>query len=171
MLGYRFYGRIIKRKLVRPDDSRPTPAHRLKDGVDYFPSRRLVLFGHHFSSIAGAGPILGPVLALSLFGWGVTALWILLGVVFIGAVHDYLSLHISVRHGGRSISDVARDVIGVRARYLFLGFVWLTLVLVIAVFIKVTAASLINQPEIVLPTFGLIPLAMLFGFLVYRKNL
>ncbi|MFP4058767.1 MAG: carbon starvation CstA family protein, partial [Candidatus Brocadiia bacterium] len=95
VLAYRWYGRRIERRLVGPSDE-PTPAHAQRDGVDYYPARRIVLFGHHFASIAGAAPILGPVVAVAAFGWAPTALWILLGVVLIGAVHDYLSLMISV---------------------------------------------------------------------------
>ncbi|MBN1420963.1 MAG: carbon starvation protein A [Planctomycetes bacterium] len=167
---YKVYGGFIERRLVGPDDNRSTPAVASFDGVDYQSARPVVLFGHHFSSIAGAGPILGPVFACAAFGWGGAILWILIGVVFIGGVHDYLSLMVSVRHGGRSIPDVAREAIGERSRVLFQIFVWLTLVLVVAAFISAATGTFINEPEIVVATFGLIPLAMLFGSLVYRKN-
>ncbi len=170
ILGYRFYGRRIERKLVRPDDGKPTPAIVMHDGVDYSPAKPLVLFGHHFSSIAGAGPVLGPVAAVFAFGWGGGLLWILIGVVFIGAVHDYLSLILSVRHGGKSVPDLTGRYIGPRARLFFLFFVWVALVLVIAVFCNVAAATLASTPEVVLPTFGILPVAMLFGLMLNKMK-
>lgn len=169
--AYRWYGGLIDRKIVRPDDSRSTPSRSSFDGVDYCPGKRVVLFGHHFSSIAGAGPIIGPVAAVAAFGWGVSLLWIALGVVFVGAVHDYLSLMISVRHGGKSLPDIAREVIGARARTIFMWFVWLSLILVIAVFAVVASKTLTSTPEIVIPTFAVIPIAALFGWTTYRTRL
>jgi carbon starvation protein len=170
-LVYHFYGRLIERKLVEPNDADETPAHRIRDGVDYYPARPLVLFGHHFASIAGAGPIIGPVLAAAAFGWGVSILWILVGVVLIGAVHDYTTLMVSVRYDGRSIPDVTRELVGGKARVLFQLFVWITLIFIIAVFAIAAARSFIADPRIVIPAFGLIPLAMIFGWLVNRVGL
>ncbi len=167
-LGYRFYGRFIEKKLVQPRNERPTPAHAKNDGVDYYPANPFVLFGHHFSSIAGAGPIIGPIIAAAAFGWLAGLIWILIGSVFIGAVHDYLSLTISLRFEGKSISDAARSVIGKRSWLLFQLFIWFALVLVIAVFIDVAARSFVARPEIVLPGLGLIPLASVFGIMIYR---
>ena len=89
IIMYRWYGNVIDRQIIRPSDDVPTPAHTLKDNIDYVPTQPAILFGHHFSSIAGAGPIVGPMLAYSLFGWLPALLWVLLGSVFIGAVHDY----------------------------------------------------------------------------------
>jgi len=167
--AYHYYGhRRIQNRLFAPLDQTPTPAHERRDGVDYSPAPRLVLFGHHFSSIAGAGPIVGPIIAVAAFGWGPTVLWLLLGGVFIGGVHDYLSLMISARHGGTSIASSADKVISRRARLLFLCFVWLALILVIAVFAAFAAQIMITRPETVLPTFLLIPLAMAFGWI--QKN-
>jgi len=168
VLAYRVWGRHVARRLVEPDDARPPPSTTQNDGVDFYPSAPPLLFGHHFSSIAGAGPIIGPVIAVAVFGWGGTLIWILLGVVFIGAVHDYLSLMLSVRNGARSTADVAADVVGRRARTLFLVFVWLTLVLIIAVFADAVTRTVLAEPQIVVPTLGLIPLAMVFGLLVNK---
>ena len=123
-LGYRFYGGWIERRIVLPNDDSPTPAYSCGDGVDFCPAEKPLLFGHHFSSIAGAGPIIGPVFAVAAFGWGGVVLWILLGGVFIGAVHDYLSLMVSVRNEGRSIPDVAVTAVGPFSRILFLIFVF-----------------------------------------------
>ncbi len=171
ILGYWLYGSFIRRRLIEPDDSRPTPAHAMRDGVDYYPARRIVLFGHHFSSIAGAGPIIGPVAAVAAFSsWGPAFFWILIGVVFLGAVHDYVSLMVSVRNRGTSIPDIAGEAVSRSTRAMFQVFVWLALVLVIAVFVSVATKSLMAKPEIVIPTFGLIPVAMLFGHLVYRRG-
>ncbi len=170
ILAYRFYGRHLQRTLVKPTDE-ATPAEAKQDGVDYYPAKRIVLFGHHFASIAGAGPILGPVLACAFFGWGATALWILIGVVLIGAVHDYMALMISVRHGGASLPDVARSAVSRSARVLFLIFVWIGLVLVITAFCGAAAGTFVKAPQIVLPTFSLMLIAVLFGFLTYRVKL
>jgi len=149
---------------------RPTPAHTLHDGLDYQPAPNAVLFGHHFSSIAGAGPIVGPLIGVLFFGWVPALIWIALGSVFIGAVHDYLALMASVRHDGRSLGDLAEHYVGRRAKLILAVFLWLALVLIIAVFGVITAQTFTRQPEIVLPTFGLIGLAFLFGWGVLRHR-
>lgn len=168
MICYNWYGKKMENKLVDPDDNIPTPAVALNDGVDFYPAKPIVLFGHHFSSIAGAGPILGPVAAVAAFGWGGSILWILLGTVFIGAVHDYLSLMVSVKFKGNSIPQIAQEVIGRRARNLFSVFVLITLILVAAVFAFVATQTLISTPQVVIPTFGVIFVAMAFGYMVYK---
>lgn len=108
LFAYRWYGGFIARRLVEPDNGRATPAHTQRDNVDFVPANPAILFGHHFSSIAGAGPIVGPMLAYSLFGWLPALLWILVGAVFIGAVHDYTAMMASVRSRGVSVADIAR---------------------------------------------------------------
>jgi carbon starvation protein len=167
-LGYRFYGGWIERRIVEPDDSTPTPAFSCADGVDFCAAEQPLLFGHHFSSIAGAGPIIGPLVALAHFGWLATILWIVVGSIFLGAVHDYLALMISVRHRGASIAEIARQTMGRGAKMVFSIFLWLALVLIITVFGVVGAQTLVQKPEIVLPTLMIIPLAMLFGLMIYR---
>ncbi|MBE9565522.1 MAG: carbon starvation protein A [Proteobacteria bacterium] len=171
IIAYRWYGSVIDRRVVRPDDNREPPSCTDFDGVDYCPGKPVVLFGHHFSSIAGAGPIIGPVAAVAAFGWGASILWIALGVVFAGAVHDYVALMVSVRHGGRSLPEIARDVVGARARLLFMVFVWLSLILIIAVFAVVASKTLMTTPAIVIPTFAIIPIAALFGWATYKLKL
>lgn len=168
---YRLYGGFIERTLIKPNDANPTPANSMKDNVDFVPSPPALLFGHHFSSIAGAGPIVGPILAYSLFGWLPALLWILVGSVFIGAVHDYTALMTSVRSRGVSIAELAQQHVSNAARWIFSVFLWLALVLVIAVFAVLTAQTLAEKPEIVVPTLGLMVLALLFGYFVYQKNL
>jgi len=167
-LGYRFYGSYIERKLVKPDDSKPTPAVALNDNVDYSPAKTSFLWGHHFASIAGAGPIIGPILAVSYFGWGITALWITIGSVFMGAVHDYLSLMLSVRNKGQGIAEVAGISIGNRTRVVFAILIWLTLVFIITVFAASGAKALVAYPELVIPTFGMCIVAIGLGLAVYR---
>ncbi|MEX2088948.1 MAG: carbon starvation protein A [Bacteroidota bacterium] len=168
---YKLYGGFIERTLVKPKDANPTPANSMKDNIDFVPSPPALLFGHHFSSIAGAGPIVGPILAYSLFGWLPALIWILVGSVFIGAVHDYTALMTSVRSKGVSIAELAQQHVSNAARWIFSVFLWLALVLVIAVFAVLTAQTLAEKPEIVVPTLGLMVLALLFGFFVYRRNL
>jgi len=167
-LGYKFYGGLLERKIAKPDDSRPTPAHEKFDGVDYVPANRWVLLGHHFASIAGAGPIIGPVLAASLFGWAPALLWIIFGGIFMGAVHDYLTLVASVKERGASIVKIAEKNISPLAKNMFSIFLFVALSLVVGVFAVVTAKTFMKQPELVLPSFGLILVAMLVGTLIYR---
>ncbi len=170
-LGYKFYGGLLERKIAKPDDSRPTPAHEKFDGVDFVPANRWVLLGHHFASIAGAGPIIGPVLAASLFGWLPALLWIIFGGIFMGAVHDYLTLVASVREKGASIVKIAEKTVSPLAKNMFSIFLFIALSLVVGVFAVVTAKTFIKQPELVLPSFGLILVAMAVGVLIYRLGL
>lgn len=170
IFAYYWYGNVIKNKVLKSNNHNPTPAHTKNDGIDYVPTKPQILFGHHFSSIAGAGPIVGPIIAYSLFGWVPALIWVLMGSVFLGAVHDYTALVVSIRNGGVSIVEVAEKTVSKNARTIFGIFVWLTLVLVQAVFADLTAKTLVEQPEIALPTIGLIFLASIFGTIVYKKN-
>jgi carbon starvation protein len=145
-LGYRLYGRWIGRTLAL-DDARPTPAHVHEDGVDFVPARPFYLFGQHFSAIAAAGPIAGPILAAQSFGWAPCLLWIAFGVVFIGAVHDCSSLAISVRHGGHGLAELARELLGPRAGIALLAFIWIALLYVIVAFTDITAGTFVTGPE------------------------
>ena len=160
-IGYCFYAGRLDSELIQPDEAQATPAVEKNDGVDYVPSKPLVLFGHNFASIAGAGPVIGPIIAMHHFGWAITLVWILLGNVFIGAVHDYLTLMVSVRNRGSSIADIAESTMGYRAKAVFAIFLILAMLLVIAVFGVVAAKTLIAQPEMVFPTFAIIPVSML----------
>ena len=169
-VGYRAYAQRLDRELIRPDASNQTPAIKQNDGVDYVPSKPLVLFGHNFASIAGAGPVIGPIIAMHHFGWAITLVWIVLGSVFIGAVHDYLTLMVSVRNRGSSIADIAETTMGYRAKTVFAIFLILAMLLVIAVFGVVAAKTLIAQPEMVFPSFAIIPISMILGWCIYKKN-
>ncbi|MCM8785996.1 MAG: carbon starvation protein A [Candidatus Omnitrophica bacterium] len=170
VIAYIFYGKFLE-QLWGIDESKQTPAYRKKDGVDYIPARHwLILFGHHFSSIAGAGPILGPVIAICVWGWGPALLWIVLGSIFLGGVHDFSSLILSVRNDGLTVGEITKNILGEKSKVIFSLFLWFSLILVVAVFTAVTAKTFIEEPKIVIPTFFLIIDAIIFGFLVYRKS-
>ncbi|HVL38745.1 MAG TPA: carbon starvation CstA family protein, partial [Fimbriimonadaceae bacterium] len=126
-VAYRTYGRLLAR-LFRLDDANPTPAVEMRDGVDYEPIEPKFLLGQHFSAVAAAGPVVGPILAGIMFGWGPALLWILLGAILIGGVHDFGSLVASIRHKARSIAEVVREQISRRSYALFLTFIWIALV-------------------------------------------
>jgi len=141
--GYTLYGRLIARQ-YRLDDAAVTPAVALNDGVDFVPTRPFYLLGQHFSAIAAAGPIAGPIIACGLFGWLPSLLWIGLGVVLIGAVHDFSALVASIRHQGRSIAEIAKTTLGPRAWLAMLAFIWIALVYVIVAFADVTATTFVG---------------------------
>jgi len=167
-LGYRFYAPVIQR-LFGVDPQRKTPAHTEYDGRDYIPAKNwLILFGHHFASIAGAGPILGPVIAGMVWGWGPAILWIVGGSILLGGVHDFSALMVSIRHKGKSIADVAETTMGKTPRLIFSSLIWIVLVLVVAVFAAAAAKTLSTTPQVVIPTFGLILVAILVGVMVYK---
>lgn len=140
LIGYRFYGIFID-KVLQPDPNRPTPATTINDGVDYVPTKPLVLFGHHFAAIAAAGPIVGPTLAL-YFGFLPAWFWIIFGVVLIGAMHDFTSLFIAVREGGKSVAEVARRTLGKAGFLFYVSFAIILCLLVIAAFLQLTAIAL-----------------------------
>lgn len=141
--GYLIYGRYIARQF-RLDDSRTTPAVERSDGIDFVPTRPFYLLGQHFSAIAAAGPIVGPIAACMAFGWLPCLLWIGIGVIFIGAVHDFAALVASIRHGAHSIAEIARENLGRRAYLAIVAFIWLALVYVIVAFTDVTAAGFLG---------------------------
>jgi carbon starvation protein len=144
--AYRLYGGWVARRFTL-DDARSTPAYRRADNVDFVPTRPFYLFAQHFSAIAAAGPIAGPILACQSFGWLPCLIWISLGVVLIGAVHDFSTLIASVRHGGRSIAEIAREHLGSRAGRALMIFIWIALIYVIVAFADITAASFVVGTE------------------------
>lgn len=146
VVGYRFYGGFVARQFA-VDDKRLTPAHEKSDGIDYVPTPKFYLFAQHFSAIAAAGPIAGPILACQVWGWLPCLLWISLGVVLIGAVHDFSSLTASVRHGARSIAEITREQLGSRAGRAMMAFIWISLIYVIVAFADITAASFTGVTE------------------------
>jgi len=169
ILAYRFYGTFISERIFGIDRSRKTPAHEFEDGVDYVPTKKEVLLGHHFTSIAGAAPIVGPAIAV-IWGWVPALLWVVLGSIFMGAVHDLGALIVSARHQGRSISDLTEDLVGPRARTLFLLLTFFAILIVIAVFCLVIAVLFTTYPQSVFPIWMEIPTALLIGYWIYRKS-
>ncbi len=167
LAAYRYYGRFLERRF-EADDSRPTPAHTEYDGVDWAPAPAPVLFGHHFSSIAGAGPVIGPILAALAFGWAPALAWILIGSIFIGGVHDYGALIASLRHGGRSLAQIARERMSPLAFRLMLLFIWLNLVYVLTVFADLTADTFVEDGSVATASLLFILLALGFGLCLYR---
>jgi carbon starvation protein len=169
LIALKTYGGYLG-KLVGLDDSKKTPAHTMTDGVDYVPAKAPVLMGHHFASIAGGGPILGPIQA-SVFGWLPCFLWMVLGSIFIGGVHDFMSLISSVRYEGKTVGEVVGKNVGKKAKILFLIFVWLTLVLVVAVFAILVADTFAANSSVATASVLMIAIAICMGFALYRKNM
>ena len=183
IVGYVTYGKWLAEQWGI-DENRVTPAHELEDGNDYVPAKAPVLMGHHFSSIAGAGPINGPIQA-AVFGWVPVLLWVLIGGIFFGAVHDFGALFASIRHKGQSIGEVIEDSMGTSAKRLFIIFSYLTLILVVAAFASIVAntfkatydesgvldkvASSANASTAMISLLFIL-VAIVFGFLVYRRN-
>ena len=185
LAGYVFYGRYLCKKWGVGEIDQPTPAHTMEDGVDYVPAPAPVLMGHHFSSIAGAGPITGPISAVAAgFGWGACALWIVIGGIFFGGVHDFGALFASVRHGGKSIGEIISANMSKRAKRLFIIFSYLTLILVVAAFASIVAgtfaATFVDgavdlaaseaNARVAMVSLLFIIIAIIFGFAVYRRN-
>lgn len=166
VLAYVFYGRWLSGKLGL-DASILTPAHRLRDDGDYVPATAPVLLGHHFASIAGAAPIIGPITA-AVFGWVPVLLWLILGGIFFGAVHDFAALTISIRSDGRSIGEVIKKHVGSRGSILFLLFSWATLVLVVAAFTIIVAKTFATVPQAASSSLMFMALAVGFGFCLNR---
>ncbi|GJM44791.1 MAG: carbon starvation protein A [Gemmatimonadota bacterium] len=178
LAAYRFYGGWLRRVVLQVGDHEPVPAHELNDGVDYVPARRAVLFGHHFASIAGLGPILGPAIAV-IWGWVPAVLWIVFGTIFIGGVHDFATLVLSLRNRGRSIGDIASDVISPRARLLFLVVIYFLMSLAMGVFVLIIATLFTaapadgrphpeSHPEAVLPVLAILLVALGMGWALYK---
>jgi carbon starvation protein len=168
IIAYATYGSYLC-KSWGIDPKRPTPAHTKADGVDYCPAKAPVLLGHHFASIAGAGPIVGPIQA-AVFGWLPVMLWIVIGSIFVGGVHDMGALFASVRHDGKSLGEVIHATMGDTGRKLFSWFAWLTLILVIAAFTAICAGLFVSTPAAGSTSILFIILAIAFGFFVYRKG-
>ncbi|MHA6630093.1 carbon starvation CstA family protein [Pseudonocardia sichuanensis] len=168
-VGYRYYSDYLARKVFALDPDYVTPAHTFNDGADFVPTNKHVLFGHHFTSVAGAAPIVGPAIAV-FWGWGPALAWVVLGTIFAAGVHDFGALAVSVRHRAKSIGTLAKEVINKRARTLFLLIIFFLLTLVNAVFAVVIGNLFVANPGAVLPIILEIPLAIGIGQYVYRTR-
>lgn len=170
-LGYRIYSPRVSNWLGVEHD-KPTPAHEYYDGVDYVPAKHwIILFGHHFASIAGAAPIIGPVIACLFWGWLPAVIWIVVGGIFMGAVHDFSALVLSLKNRGLSVATITESILGKSGKIVFSLFVFLALILVVAVFAAVAGKTLATTPQVVVPTFGLVIVAIIIGFMMYRLQL
>ena len=171
LAGYHFYAKHLAVHIFQLDPEIETPAHQLQDGVDYLPTNRYILFGHHYASIAGLSPMLGPAIAV-IWGWAPAMLWVVLGTLFVGAVHDFGALVISMRARGMSVGKVAESIIGRRAKTLFHIITFFLIALAMGVFVHVCATLLSTayNPEAIYPSVTLMILAMGVGWLVYKKN-
>ncbi|MFH1878599.1 MAG: carbon starvation protein A [Candidatus Omnitrophota bacterium] len=168
--AYKYYGGFIASKVFRADSRAPVPSEELRDDVDYVPTNKEVLFGHHFASIAGTGPIVGPAIAV-IWGWLPAIVWMIAGSIFAGAVHDYAALIISTRKNGMSIGDVSKDIINPRVKDLFLFVIMFSLWIVVAIFGMVMAVIFKMYPQSVFPVWIQIPIAVTVGYLSYKKNM
>ena len=169
VVAYHTYGRWLTRKIFGIDPNATTPAVELQDGVDYVPSRKEVVFGHHFTSIAGTGPIVGPAIAI-IWGWLPALIWVLVGSVVMGAVHDFGALVMSLRSKGVSIADLTGSVICRRARVLLLAVVFFELLIVVAIFALVIASVFALYPHSVIPVWLEIPIAVALGVIIMRRK-
>lgn len=181
LVFYRFYAKgFLASRIFDLDPKAITPAHSLNDGIDYVPSNKYILFGHHYASIAGLAPMLGPAIAV-IWGWVPALCWVVFGTLLVGAVHDFSALVLSIRHKGQSVGTIARDVISPRTRLLFLLVIFFLVALAMGVFVLVISGLFAApsdgpipktaHPEAVFPTYSLMLIAMVIGFLVYKKNM
>jgi carbon starvation protein len=167
VLAYMWYGKFLDRHFMI-DNQNPTPSHSDYDGVDRVPTKTPVLLGHHFSSIAGAGPVVGPIIAAVAFGWVPALIWIVIGSIFVGGVHDYSALVASIRHKARSVAEIANEYMTPLAYRLFLAFIWLTMIYILIVFVDLTATTFVSSPEVATSSTFFIILAIVFGFFLTK---
>ena len=169
IIAYHTYGRFLSKKIFRLDEKFQTPSHSLKDGYDYVPTRKEIVFGHHFTSIAGLGPIVGPAIGI-IWGWVPAILWVVFGSIFLGAVHDFGALVVSLRARGKTLGEVAGKLVSPRVKYLFLLIIFFELWIVIAIFALIIGILFQMYPASVFPIWMEIPIAMWLGHMVYRKR-
>ena len=171
VIAYRFYARHLALRLFELDATRPTPAHRLRDDLDYVPANRYVLFGHQYASITGLSPMLGPAIAV-IWGWLPATLWVVIGAVFVGAVQDFGALAVSIRARGLSIGKITENLVGIRAKTLFHLIIFFLIALAMGVFVHIIATLFSPDfyPESVLPSSLLIVVAITLGVGMYRRR-
>ena len=169
LLAYHTYGRFLAKKIFKLVKDAPVPSKELKDGIDYVPAKKGVIFGHHYTSIAGTGPIVGPAIGV-IWGWLPAVLWVVFGSIFMGAVHDFGTLIVSLRNEGKSVSEIAAKYINKRVRFIFFAIVFLSLLIVIAIFCVVIATVFDRFPSSVFPVWLQIPIAIGLGYGLYKKG-
>lgn len=169
IIMYQFYGKYIGSKIFALSGEAKTPSQELEDGIDYVPTKKEIIFGHHFTSIAGTGPIVGPAIAI-IWGWVPAMLWIFVGSIVMGAVHDFGALIISMRNQGKSISEYTAKYVNNRTKFLFFLIVFLELWIVIAIFGMIIAIIFSMYPQSVLAVWAEVPIAIFLGYLIYKKG-
>ena len=171
ILAYNTYGKFVGKKLFELGaNKKATPAHTMEDGVDYVPTKKSILFGHHYTSIAGTGPIVGPAIGV-IWGWVPAVIWVVVGSIFMGAVHDFGSLVISERNDGKSMGEVTKDIVGPTSKNIFMAVIFFLLLIVIAIFAMIIGKLFIMYPASIFPVWMEIPIAMALGYLVYKKGM
>ncbi|HAO59005.1 MAG TPA: carbon starvation protein A [Psychrobacter sp.] len=170
LAGFFFYSKFFAKYILGLDNSIPTPAHTMKDGIDYVPTNKYVLWGHHFTSVAGAAPIIGPAIAV-IWGWVPAVLWVVLGTIFMAGIHDMSAIWASMRNKGQSIGSIAGSVMGGRVRTLMMVVIFLLLLMVNAVFGVVIANMMIKTPTAVIPVWGALVVAFIIGQCIYRLKM
>jgi carbon starvation protein len=168
-VAYHTYGKFLGRKIFKLAADNVCPAHELRDDIDFVPTNKHILFGHHFTSIAGLGPIVGPAIAI-IWGWVPAVVWVLFGSIFFGAVHDFGALVVSLRHNGRSIGDISAGLVNNRVRTLFLLIIFFLLLTLIAVFALIIAILFNMYPQAVIPVWVEVPIAIWLGHMVYKRG-
>ena len=169
LIAYHTYGKFLGRKIFKLSTKAKVPSIQLKDDIDFVPTKKSIIFGHHFTSIAGTGPIVGPALAV-VWGWLPALLWVIFGSILIGAVHDFGSLVVSMRNRGQTVGDIAGRILAPRTRILFLSILFMALTIVLAIFGLVIASVFRMYPAAIFPCFIQIPIAISIGILIHRKG-
>ncbi len=169
IVAYRTYGRYLSQKVFKLDDKVPVPSKELSDGSDFVPTKKGIIFGHHFTSIAGTGPIVGPAIGI-IWGWVPALIWVFVGSIVMGAVHDFGALVLSLRNQGKSISEITTRYIGPRVRYIFFLIIFFELLIVIAIFGIVIAVVFAKFPQAVFPVWMEIPIAIFLGWIIYKRG-
>ena len=169
IIAYRTYGRFLGSKIFELSKDAITPACEVNDGMDYVPAKKDILFGHHFTSIAGTGPIVGPAIGV-IWGWVPALMWVFVGSIAMGAVHDFGALVVSIRKNGKSIGEVTGDIVSPTSRLLFLLVIFFALFIVVAIFAMIIGILFTMYPSLVFPVWMEVPIAVALGYLVYKKN-
>jgi carbon starvation protein len=169
IIAYRTYGRFLAKKIFKLDDKTTVPSKEFEDGMDFVPTKKGIIFGHHYTSIAGTGPIVGPAIGI-IWGWVPAIIWVFVGSIFMGAVHDFGSLVLSLRNKGKSISEITAKYIGPRVRYIFFLIVFFELLIVIAIFGLIIALIFAKFPNAVFPVWMQIPIAVTLGWIIYKRG-
>ena len=169
LVAYHTYGKYLASKIFRLEKNNKMPSEELYDGVDYVPTKRNIVFGHHFTTIAGLGPIVGPAIGI-IWGWLPAILWVFFGSIFMGALHDFSTLIISARHKGKTIGDMTGEIVDPGSRYAFQLIMQLLLFIVLSVFALIISTLFMLYPESVIPVWAQLPIALWLGHQIQKRK-